>query len=105
MAEDESVTDATQSSVRTVPGPEQDDAYQPRHGHQGQALQVWLRTAASDTPLSHRSLPIGPSHTPTTPAPCPARSGLDQPGDGRIIPSEVGLQFATRVDMFPYVNW
>jgi len=29
----------------------------------------------------------------------------EQPGDGKIIPSEVGLRFATRVDMFPYVNW
>jgi hypothetical protein len=29
----------------------------------------------------------------------------EQSGDGKILPSEVGLRFASRADMFPYVNW
>ena len=29
----------------------------------------------------------------------------EQPNERTIIPSELGLRFASRVDMFPYVNW
>lgn len=26
-------------------------------------------------------------------------------GDGRIVPSIVGLRFASQIDIFPYANW
>jgi len=29
----------------------------------------------------------------------------DQTGDGRIIPTHMGLRFAEAIDTFPYVNW
>jgi DNA-binding transcriptional LysR family regulator len=29
----------------------------------------------------------------------------EQLNDRTIIPSELGLRFASRVDVFPYVNW
>lgn len=27
------------------------------------------------------------------------------PGDGRLIPSQMGLRFATQVHVFPHVSW
>jgi hypothetical protein len=29
----------------------------------------------------------------------------EMPGDGRVLPSRIGLRFADQVDVFPYVSW
>jgi len=29
----------------------------------------------------------------------------EQRADGKMVPTQIGLRFATRVETFPYVNW